>query len=956
VAFGERESVHWRGFLGIDPHRTGIYPEVFVPQELVNDGLLLDARNLRFSNGRAYWYRNQLKIKTPEKVCGCLEALNIRTPANNGAVRSGGVVTITTGAEHGLVTGNRVVISEVDDSSFDGEHIVTSTPASNTFTYTQAGPDAVSGSGIVRPTWPTAFVEYYSADHNQLLCFSDEGKMYYMETDWSEMPTQWEYGYELFAANTWTEVSDDLPAEPYWAFANWQDRLIIASGRSLGFNNGMPTKMWNGSTLTDIGLATPTTAPTATADSSSPASLPVGRYSYYVVYGNENFESMPGPIVDVDIEESTATGTFSQTTWNARPTSYDWVSVGYTAYTFIRDEDWEEVESAGSVYVPNSGDAETDAVTAFRNLAELINNGGNYAVPGVGQSLSMPANQYVTAAVNYVPGVSLSLTFTAKEAGSSGNSIPLSCLETRLDVSGSTLSGGISYIHVDLSNIPTGPTGVTYRKLYRAYSEVIEPGVRGSEFLYLATINDNSTTTFVDNTPEEELGEPIAFDHAIPPRGDLLVFHRDRLYMAGVCYAGESYKSVANISNASWSSGTATITTATDHGFNIGETVVVAGVTESAYNGSFTVLSVPSSKSFTYALATSVGSSSGGTATGGVYTDNLQNVLFYSQPSECFYWPITNQITVGDSAPIVGLVTWNDQLLILKTNSAFLLTGYWEEDFRLTEIPGITGAIGPHVAASPYGVVYAGHQGWMLWNGEQATTLVDYTEDTNFTGEPTAFKPPRIPEGGQAKFPAICYHAGRFHFWGGGYTFSWRPDTNSWEISRRQTSQVGYRPHEYSVYQSHILTFMRWGSLTTGTYYLTVLDDQYKPPNDIGVDTSRFNDSEGSELDETRGEVRIELPPVVAPPGEIINPMEFYLYGQWTVPEDDYYDLYLYIYDDDAGSWSQVGKVTQNKRLGIPGGYAGYRIRLMLYGRRVPFFVMQACGLVYQRHLQRGVG
>jgi len=164
------------------------------------------------------------------------------------------------------------------------------------------------------------------------------------------------------------------------------------------------------------------------------------------------------------------------------------------------------------------------------------------------------------------------------------------------------------------------------------------------------------------------------------------------------------------------------------------------------------------------------------------------------------------------------------------------------------------------------------------------------------------------------------------------------------------------RPHEYSVYQSHILTFMRWGSLTTGTYYLTVLDDQYKPPNDIGVDTSRFNDSEGSELDETRGEVRIELPPVVAPPGEIINPMEFYLYGQWTVPEDDYYDLYLYIYDDDAGSWSQVGKVTQNKRLGIPGGYAGYRIRLMLYGRRVPFFVMQACGLVYQRHLQRGVG
>lgn len=53
-----------------------------------------------------------------------------------GAVRSGGVTTITTTAAHGLSTGQQVVISGVNDSSFDGAFVLASASGS-TFTYIQ---------------------------------------------------------------------------------------------------------------------------------------------------------------------------------------------------------------------------------------------------------------------------------------------------------------------------------------------------------------------------------------------------------------------------------------------------------------------------------------------------------------------------------------------------------------------------------------------------------------------------------------------------------------------------------------------------------------------------------------------------------------------------------------------------------------------------------------------------
>lgn len=77
-----------------------------------------------------------------------------------GAVRSGGVVTITTANLHHLFPGESVTIDGVSDASFNGDFQVVSTPTSSIFTFNQAGPDATAGNGMVAGTGDEGSVLY----------------------------------------------------------------------------------------------------------------------------------------------------------------------------------------------------------------------------------------------------------------------------------------------------------------------------------------------------------------------------------------------------------------------------------------------------------------------------------------------------------------------------------------------------------------------------------------------------------------------------------------------------------------------------------------------------------------------------------------------------------------------------------------------------------------------------
>jgi predicted CXXCH cytochrome family protein len=79
----------------------------------------------------------------------CSNTAEVETAGNSGAVRAGGVVTITTVTSHRFSLGDSVWIGSVADWSFNGgPFVIASVPTSTTFTFAQAGADATSGGGV----------------------------------------------------------------------------------------------------------------------------------------------------------------------------------------------------------------------------------------------------------------------------------------------------------------------------------------------------------------------------------------------------------------------------------------------------------------------------------------------------------------------------------------------------------------------------------------------------------------------------------------------------------------------------------------------------------------------------------------------------------------------------------------------------------------------------------------
>lgn len=88
-----------------------------------------------------------------------------------------------------------------------------------------------------------------------------------------------------------------------------------------------------------------------------------------------------------------------------------------------------------------------------------------------------------------------------------------------------TVTTDASNRKVTLSNIPLGPVGTTDRKIYRT-----EGG--GSTLKLLATISDNTTTTYADDIADGSLGAAMGAVTDDVPLGSELQIHRERLFIA----------------------------------------------------------------------------------------------------------------------------------------------------------------------------------------------------------------------------------------------------------------------------------------------------------------------------------------------------------------------------------------------------------------------------------------
>ncbi len=127
-------------------------------------------------------------------------------------------------------------------------------------------------------------------------------------------------------------------------------------------------------------------------------------------------------------------------------------------------------------------------------------------------STTMP----ITGTMYLLYGVTL--TFGATTGHTSGNYWTFTC---------SCCTGCPTKQKVTLSSIPvsTDPQ-VDQRKIYRTLSG-------SAKFFYLATINDNTTTTFVDNAPDLVLASApeLEEDHDVLPNGKFSAWWDDRLWV-----------------------------------------------------------------------------------------------------------------------------------------------------------------------------------------------------------------------------------------------------------------------------------------------------------------------------------------------------------------------------------------------------------------------------------------
>ena len=109
---------------------------------------------------------------------------------------------------------------------------------------------------------------------------------------------------------------------------------------------------------------------------------------------------------------------------------------------------------------------------------------------------------------------------------------------------------------------------------------------------------------------------------------------------APILSASQSFTIAASPTGATESGTTVTITTTTAHNLVAGESVTIAGVGVTGYNGTFTIVSVPTTNTFTYTDTAGLAASGGGTVT---------------TPNVTVTTSVPNDFTVGQMVTITGL-------------------------------------------------------------------------------------------------------------------------------------------------------------------------------------------------------------------------------------------------------------------------------------------------------------
>lgn len=240
---------------------------------------------------------------------------------------------------------------------------------------------------------------------------------------------------------------------------------------------------------------------------------------------------------------------------------------------------------------------------------------------------------------------------------------------------------------VDLSAIPTGPDYVVARI-------IVFTAVGGEDFFYKTTfrIADNTTTTATLDFDDTSLLQGQNFNKysrnfRLPDQSGL-AFYNQRIvafgglntvkmtnldFDGGFASGGQPLGWIGLSSIAAPATGAVratnvvTITTTAAHGFIAGDSVVVAGVTDASFNGTFTIATVPSTTTFTYAQVAGDATSGNGTVRLATFTAGAKGTI---TPFTGEYWEITGTGAVA----VLGEIRNRDAATTLLPNTSYTVS------------------------------------------------------------------------------------------------------------------------------------------------------------------------------------------------------------------------------------------------------------------------------------------
>jgi hypothetical protein len=248
---------------------------------------------------------------------------------------------------------------------------------------------------------------------------------------------------------------------------------------------------------------------------------------------------------------------------------------------------------------------------------------------------------------------------------------------------------------------------------------------------------------------------------------------------------------LVSITTASRTSNVVTITTADPHGFPSGMSVLIAGVTDSSFNGTFTITGVTST-TFTYAQAAANGSSSGGTAALPVADRRPQSAFYFPT----FSWTFDNwgEDLLAVSSSDGRLLHWSKgENVVNEAGQAVISTAA-----RVSNVVTVTTTF-PHGYTTGDVVTIAGNtesafnDEWTIATIPTPTTFTFADSGSDTTGTGGTVSEEGIPTNNRGVVVTQERHAVLFGSGGNSRRVAWsnREDFTNWKFADA-TSTAGY--------------------------------------------------------------------------------------------------------------------------------------------------------------------